>query len=171
MTAISTRRTTLKAALTPIPIFDPGERAVLLGVVLLDWLADVPMRWLANVDGGTVEDLAAELAGVGGGKVEDIAAGLYAKAVDGPAAAVFSDSRSRFKISVSVDCHRTWMRSTQTVLLPAGMSVRVTVSRDGENGSGPGDSVDVEKTFSRSVPMRLIQAKSTTGWLVVEKTK
>ena len=51
------------------------------------------------------------------------------------------------------------------------MSVRFTVSREGENGSWPGASVDVEKTFSRSVPMRLIQAKLTTGWLLVEKTK
>ena len=57
------------------------------------------------------------------------------------------------------------------MLLPAGMSVRFTVSREGENGSWPGASVDVEKTFSRSVPMRLIQAKLTTGWLLVEKTK
>ena len=63
------------------------------------------------------------------------------------------------------------MTSAQTVLLPAGMSVRVTVSREGDNGSGARDRVDVEKTFSRSVPMRLIQAKLTTGWLVVEKTK
>lgn len=171
MTAMSTRRTTLKAAITPIPTFDPGERPVLLGVVILDWLAGVPMRWLAGVGGGTAEDLAAELAGVSEGTVEEIAAGLYATAVNGPAAAVFSDSRRRLIMSVSVDCHRTWITSAQTVLLPAGMSFRVTVSRAGEKGRGPGDSVDVEKTFSRSVPMRLMQAKSTIGWLVVEKTK
>ena len=129
---------------------------MLLGVVVLGWLADVPVRCVA---------------GVGGGTVVDLAAGLYAKAFDGPAAAVFSDSRRRLIMSVSVDCHRTWMRSAQTVLLPGGMFVCTTVSREGEDGSGPRDSADVEKTFSRSVPMRLIQAKLTIGWLVVEKTK
>ena len=71
---MSTRRTKLKATLTPIPAFDPGERPVLLGVALLDWLA--------GVGGGTVEDLAAELTCVGEGTGEDIAAGLYAEAVD-----------------------------------------------------------------------------------------
>ena len=160
---MSTRRTTLKATLTPIPAFDPGERPVLLGVVLLGWLA--------GVGGGTVEELAAELAGVAEDTVDDIVPGLYAKAVDGPAAAVFSDSRRRLIMSVSVDRHRTWMTSAQTVLLPGGMSVRTTVSREGEDGSGPRDSVDVEKTFSISVPMRLIQAKLTIGWLLVENTK
>ena len=120
---------------------------------------------------GPVEDVAAELADVGEDGVEDIAAGLSAKVFAEPAAAVFSDSLRRLMMSVSVDCHRTWMTSAQTVLLPAGMSVRVTVSREGEDGSGPRESVDVKKTFSRSVPMRLIQAKSTTGWPLVEKTK
>ena len=120
---------------------------------------------------GPVEDVAAELGDVVEGGIEDIAAGLPAKVFAEPAAAVFSDSLMRLIMSVSVDCHRTWMTSAQTVLLPAGMSVRLTVSREAENGSGPRDSVDVEKTFSRSVPMRLIQAKFTIGWLLVEKTK
>ena len=105
---------------------------------------------------------------MGEGTVEDLAAGLAVKVLGEPAAAVFSDSRRRLMMSVSVDCHRTWIRSAQTVLPPAGMSVCVTISREGEVGSGPGDSVDVEKTFARSVPMRLMQAKSTTGWSLVE---
>lgn len=142
---MTTRRTAFKAALTPIPAFDPVERPVLLGIVLLDWLV-----------------------GVGEGTVEDLAAGLAVKVLAEPAAAVFSDSRRRLMMSVSVDCHRTWITSAHTVLLPAGMSVCVTVSREGEVGSGPGESVDVEKTFARSVPMRLIQAKSTIGWSLVE---
>ena len=122
----------------------------MLGVVSLDWLA---LDWLV---------------GVGEGMVDDAAAGLAVKSLAEPTAAVFSDSRIRFMTSVSVDCHRIWMRSTQTVLLPGGMSVRVTVSREGEVGSGPADSVDVEKTFARSVSMRLTQAKSTIGWSLVE---
>ena len=108
------------------------------------------------------------LVGVGEGTVEDLAAGLAVKVLAEPAAADFSDSRRRLMMSVSVDCHRTWITSAQTVLLPAGMSVSLTVSREGEVGSGTGDSVDVEKTLARSVPMRLMQAKSTIGWLLVE---
>ena len=154
MDATTARITATKAALTPMPAFDPVERSLLLGVVLLDWLVDivivisgslvevVPMRWLL---------------GVGEGTVEDLAAGLAARVVVEPAAAIFSDSCRRLMISVSVDCHRTWMKSAQTLLLPVGMSVCVTVSREGEVGSGPGASVDVEKTFARSVPMRLTQ--------------
>ena len=142
---MATRRTAFKATLTPIPAFDPVERPVLLGVILLDWLV-----------------------GVGEDTIEDLAAGLAAKVVAEPAAAVFSDSRRRLMMSVSVTCHRTWIRSAQTVLPPAGISVCVTVSREGEVGSGPGDSDDVEKTLVRSVPMRLMQAKSTIGWLLVE---
>ena len=63
------------------------------------------------------------------------------------------------------------MTSAQTVLLPGGISVRTTVSREGGDGSGPRVSVDVEKTFSRSVPIRLLQANLTIPWFVVEKTK
>ena len=107
------------------------------------------------------------LDGVGEG-AEDVAAGLAVKVLADPTAAVFSDSRRRFTMSVSVDCHRTMKRSAQTVLLPAGMSVCVTVSREGEVGSGPAASVDVEKTFARSVSMRLMQAKLTIGWSLVE---
>ena len=108
---------------------------------------------------------------MGEGAVEDLAAGLAVNVLAEPTAAVFSDSRRRLTMPVSVDCHRTWIRSAQTVLLPGGMSVCVTVSREGEVGSGPGDSIDVEKTFARSVPMRLAQAKSTNASLVVESTK
>ena len=100
---------------------------------------------------------------MGESTVEDLAVGLAVKDLAEPAAAVFSDSRRRLMMSPSVDCHQTWIRSAQTVLLPAGMSVCVTVSREGEVGSGPGERVDVEKTFARPVPMRLMQAKSTMG--------
>ena len=80
---------------------------MLLGVVVLGWLADVPVLCLAGVGGGKLEDFVAELAGVAEATVDDIAPVLYAKAVDGPAVAVSSDSRRRLIMSVSVDCHRT----------------------------------------------------------------
>ncbi len=154
MDATTARRTATKAALTPIPAFDPVERPLLLVVVLLDWLVGVLLDWLVGVRW---------LVGVGEGTVEDLAAGLAVEVVVERAAAVLSDSRRRLMISVSVDRHRTWMTSAQTVLLPVGMSVCVTTSREGEDGSGPVASVDVEKTFARSVPIRLTQAKARIG--------